>query len=250
MANYLTIARVILAYFTLWLLFSNNHELFLSAIFLTILVIVLDGVDGYVARKFNETTKFGSVFDILCDRIVENAYWMVFAALGWIGVWIPIVVLSRGIITDGIRGMALAEGYTAFGDKCMITNPIGHFLTASRFSRAAYGTAKVLAFVFMIIAHIPPKIAKIQELTQSLPPVPHGAGHPPMPPHMPMPPQMPPMGPTGPGGMDMGHFMSFQQTMTGIALTLTYIAVALCIIRGIPVLLEAKKYLSQKPNEQ
>ena len=45
-------------------------------------VIGLDGVDGYVARKRNETSVFGSIFDIAIDRVVENVLWVVLADLG------------------------------------------------------------------------------------------------------------------------------------------------------------------------
>lgn len=223
MANFLTILRVILAFVTLGLLFCtppgfqvtavNQPGLYISAAILTIIVIALDGLDGYVARKFNESSKLGSVLDILGDRIVENAYWIVFAVLGWVGAWLPIVVLSRGMITDSLRSIALAEGETAFGETSMIKNKIGNFITASRFSRGAYGGAKALAFILMIVAHIP-NIIEYKPL-------------------------------------DIEQWYMFSQaqpTLVNIALALSYIAVAFCIVRGIPVVLESKRFFTK--NEQ
>ena len=89
----------------------------LVSLILTIFVMWFDGLDGYVARKFNETSKLGAVLDIMGDRIVENLYWMSFCALGWISVLVPIIVLTRGIVTDSLRSLALAQGFTAFGEK-------------------------------------------------------------------------------------------------------------------------------------
>ena len=108
MANFLTIFRVIIAFITLGFLFTKDPSLYISAFFLTMFVIAMDGLDGYVARSRNECSKLGSVLDILADRIVENAYWIVFAVLGWIGAWIPILVLTRGMITDSLRNVAFA----------------------------------------------------------------------------------------------------------------------------------------------
>lgn len=220
MANFITIFRVLLAFVTLALLFCTQPNLhinlahqasyYISAFILTIFVIALDGLDGYIARKYNETSKLGSVLDILGDRIVENAYWVVFAVLGWVGAWLPIVVLSRGIITDAIRGMALAEGYTAFGETSMIKNKIGNFITASRFSRGTYGTAKALAFMLMILAHIP-EIYRYNPMT-----IPQFI-----------------------------WYQHYQPMLILIANIFAYIAVAFCVIRGIPVILESKRFFNK-----
>lgn len=210
MANFLTVFRVILAFITLGFLFIQHPGMYISAFFMTMFVIAMDGLDGYVARKRNECTKLGSVLDILADRIVENAYWVVFAVLGWIGAWIPILVLSRGMITDSLRSIAFAQGYTAFGEEGMIKNKIGFFITSSRFSRAAYGTAKALAFVLLIIAHIP-------NLEEYKP-------------------------------MSVNHFIWFLDNgsiLKLVAEVMVYIAVAFCVLRGIPVILESKRFFAK-----
>ena len=155
MANLLTILRMILAVLAIELLFTGRPDFVITAVILTLLVIALDGLDGVVARQYNEQSKFGSVFDIIGDRVVENLYWIAFAVIGWVGVWVPMVVVSRGLITDGLRSIALSKGFTAFGESTMMKNKVFHFLTACRFSRAVYGVAKTLAFVFVIISYFP-----------------------------------------------------------------------------------------------
>ena len=155
MANLLTILRMILAVIAIEFIFSGRPDFAIGSIFLTLFVIILDGLDGYVARALGESSKFGSVFDILGDRVVENLYWIAFAVIGWVGVWVPMVVVTRGILTDGLRSIALSQGYTAFGSSSMMKNKFCHFLTASRFSRAVYGVAKTLVFLMLIISYIP-----------------------------------------------------------------------------------------------
>lgn len=207
MANKITIFRVLLAFYTLWTLFLNIPGLYISAFILTLFVILLDGLDGYIARKYNEESKLGSVLDILGDRIVENAYWIVFAALGWIGAWIPVVVMTRGIITDGIRGLALTEGFTAFGENSMNKSKIGNFITASRFSRFTYAGAKAIAFVLMIVVHIP-RITEYKPMTIE----------------------------------QFFIYLQIQPILINVANIFAYIAVAFCVIRAIPVVLESKRF--------
>lgn len=210
MANLLTILRMILAVVAIELLFSGQPAHSITAVFLTLFVIVLDGLDGYVARALNEQSKFGSVFDILGDRVVENLYWIAFAVLGVVQVWVPMVVVARGIITDGLRSIALSQGYTAFGESTMMKNKFCHFLTASRFSRAVYGVAKTLVFLMLIIAYIP-NFEFYDVVT-------------------------------------VDQFLWYAQIQPKLILTaniLVYVTVGMCIIRGLPVIFESKRFLNE-----
>lgn len=155
MANLITIFRMFLVFIVAYLLFSNSALLFVLALVLTIVAFALDGVDGWVARKFNETSKLGAVLDIISDRIVENVFWIVFAVLGWLPVVFPLVVMTRSFIVDGLRSVAMEQGLTAFGETSMQSDKIGYFICSSKFSRISYAVAKALAFVLMIVAKMP-----------------------------------------------------------------------------------------------
>ena len=214
MANLLTIIRMILCVIAIEFIFSGRPDLVISSFFITLFVIILDGLDGVVARALNEQSKFGSVFDILGDRVVENLYWIAFAVIGWVGVWVPMVVVTRGIITDGLRSIALSKGYTAFGSSTMMQNKFCHFLTASRFSRAVYGIAKTLVFLMLILANIPN--LEFYE------------------------------------GMTVDQFVwysAYKPQLLLIADVLVYITVGMCVIRGIPVIIESKRYINNEDNE-
>ena len=209
MANLLTILRMILAVISIEFIFSGRPDLVIASVFLTLIVIILDGLDGVVARALNEQSKFGSVFDILGDRVVENLYWIAFAIIGWVGVWVPMVVVARGILTDGLRSIALAQGFTAFGSSTMMQNKFFHFLTASRFSRALYGFAKTVVFIMLIVANVP----NMEYFN----------------------------------GMTVDSFLFYtdiQPYLIKIADILVYVTVAMCIIRGIPVIIESRRYIN------
>lgn len=149
MANAITIGRLALLFVVVYLIYHGNVQVITACMFLLMVVIAADGIDGWVARKRNETSTFGAVFDIAGDRIVENVLWIIFADLGLIPIWVPLLVISRGFIVDGLRSLSMQEGMTAFGEKNMMRSPFTTWLTAGRFMRAFFGYAKALAFVFL-----------------------------------------------------------------------------------------------------
>jgi phosphatidylglycerophosphate synthase len=152
-ANVLTVARVVLALITLSLLFSGSDHILWVAFWLTGIVIWADGLDGYFARKLKQSSKLGGILDIAGDRAVEMCYWIVFAVLNWIPVWIPLLFMVRGVFVDAIRSDASTEGFTAFGAKTMMQSGLGKFLVASNFSRFSYAVSKAVAFCLLIAAH-------------------------------------------------------------------------------------------------
>ena len=155
LANIVSVVRIFVAYAAIALLFVHTTLAYVSAFLLTAIAFAMDGLDGYIARKLNQSSKWGAVLDILGDRIVEVSYWTVFAVLGWISVLFPLVCVARAFTTDGIRSVALSKGFTAFGETSMQQSKIGKFICASRFMRISYAVAKVAAFMLLIIVNTP-----------------------------------------------------------------------------------------------
>lgn len=154
-ANIVSITRIFVAYGAIALLYVQTTWAYALAFLLTAIAFSMDGLDGYLARKLNQSSKWGSVLDILGDRIVEVSYWTVFAVMGWISIWFPLVCVARAFTTDGIRSVALSKGYTAFGDTSMQQSKIGKFICASKFMRISYAVAKVAAFMLLIFVYTP-----------------------------------------------------------------------------------------------
>jgi CDP-diacylglycerol--glycerol-3-phosphate 3-phosphatidyltransferase len=150
LANAITVSRLGLLALAIWLLYTGRPPLLWAAFVLTVVIIVLDGVDGIVARRRGEVSVLGSVLDIAIDRVVENVYWVAFVGLGLVPVWVALVVVSRGILTDAVRGFVLSRGETAFG---MMRGGLGQALVSGRFMRGFYGLAKVVAFCAVIAVH-------------------------------------------------------------------------------------------------
>ena len=155
LANIVSVTRIFVAYVAIACLYVQTTWAYIIALVLTIIAFAMDGLDGYLARKLNQSSEWGSVLDILGDRIVEVSYWIVFAVMGWLNIIFPLICVARAFTTDGIRSVALSKGMTAFGDKTMQSTSWGKFICASRFMRISYAVAKVLAFLLLITVNTP-----------------------------------------------------------------------------------------------
>lgn len=148
-ANVVTLGRIILLFITTYLMFQGFVQK-VVAFYLVMVIIFMDYLDGYLARKFKVASEFGSVFDITGDRIIENVLWIVFAYLKLIPLWIPLVIITRGFLTDGIRSFALSKGMTPFGEATMMRGPIGKMIVSSKASRFAYAAFKFISFTLLV----------------------------------------------------------------------------------------------------
>ncbi len=149
MANLITVGRLIVMFVVVAMIYFGDVTVIGISMILIALIFASDGLDGWVARRRKSTSPFGAVLDIAGDRIVENVLWVLFAALDAVPLWVPLLVMSRGIIVDGLRSMSYAEGMTAFGSNNMMRSPLTTWLTAGRFMRALFGYAKAVGFIFL-----------------------------------------------------------------------------------------------------
>ncbi|CAM4262453.1 MULTISPECIES: CDP-diacylglycerol--glycerol-3-phosphate 3-phosphatidyltransferase [Paenibacillus] len=93
---------------------SINH-LIAAVIFL--LAASTDGIDGYIARKYNMVTNLGKLLDPLADKLLVSAVLISLVELGRCDSWIAIVIISREFAVTGLRQVALLEGKVVAASK-------------------------------------------------------------------------------------------------------------------------------------
>ena len=93
---------------------SFNH-LIAAVIFL--LAASTDGIDGYIARKYNMVTNLGKLLDPLADKLLVSAVLISLVELGRCDSWIAIVIISREFAVTGLRQVALLEGKVVAASK-------------------------------------------------------------------------------------------------------------------------------------
>jgi CDP-diacylglycerol--glycerol-3-phosphate 3-phosphatidyltransferase len=148
-ANLITVLRFPLLILIVLLLYFGGTVGQLIDASLIVLLILMDSLDGFVARRRHEQTLIGSALDIAADRAVEIVLWVAYAHLKLIPVVIPLTVIIRGALTDSIRNVALQYGQSAHS---MMRSSWGQWLVASGYMRSGYAVAKAVAFTLLALA--------------------------------------------------------------------------------------------------
>ncbi|MCS6944713.1 MAG: CDP-diacylglycerol--glycerol-3-phosphate 3-phosphatidyltransferase [Sutterellaceae bacterium] len=74
-----------------------------SACALFVLAALTDAIDGYVARKYGLTTKFGAFLDPVADKLMVSAALIVLLALDRVGAFVALVIIGREIAVSALR---------------------------------------------------------------------------------------------------------------------------------------------------
>ena len=202
--NKVTMLRVAVG-FAAVSLFGRGAWPNLLAVALTVLSIALDALDGHLARKKKMATTVGAQLDILGDRMIENLYFTYFAVVGMVSLWLPVLFFARGAATDFLRGLAMKAGRSGWGANVMLETWWGRMLVASRWSRGLYAAMKCLCFCYLGL-----------ELALT-------------------------RGPVALLARLAGDRHAIMRTG---AFALTWATAVLCLVRGLPVLVEGWKYFA------
>jgi cardiolipin synthase (CMP-forming) len=106
-ANKVTILRILLIpFFVMEVLYyvKTGNEAHRTAALLTFAVAAIcDGVDGYIARRYNQWSELGTILDPLADKLllVSGVVLLSFdhgPLLGQIPLWLTVTIISRDIL--------------------------------------------------------------------------------------------------------------------------------------------------------
>lgn len=99
--NLVTLARLCcIPLFVLLMARSHRAGWYPAALLLGALGVT-DGVDGYVARHFNQVSTLGKVLDPLADRVLLGVAAVVIVAVGAVPTWVAVVALAREVLVAG-----------------------------------------------------------------------------------------------------------------------------------------------------
>lgn len=68
-----------------------------------------DFVDGYIARRYDQTTDLGKFLDPLADKMLTVAAFCIFCEWGRFPAWAVVLVLCREFAVTGLRLMAVQK---------------------------------------------------------------------------------------------------------------------------------------------
>ncbi|MGE0071782.1 MAG: CDP-diacylglycerol--glycerol-3-phosphate 3-phosphatidyltransferase [Thiomonas sp.] len=75
----------------------------LTATVLFVLSAVTDWLDGYLARKWNQTSSFGAFLDPVADKLMVSAALLILLQLGRIDALVALIIIGREIAISALR---------------------------------------------------------------------------------------------------------------------------------------------------
>jgi CDP-diacylglycerol--glycerol-3-phosphate 3-phosphatidyltransferase/cardiolipin synthase len=131
--NLLTWLRIILIplfvgifYFEKSWVTAANQNLVATAIFVA--AAVTDWLDGWIARKFNQTSAFGAFLDPVADKLMVAAALIILVQLGRVDAAIALIIIGREIAISALR-----EWMAQLGDsKSIAVSFLGKLKTATQ----------------------------------------------------------------------------------------------------------------------
>ena len=110
LADQLTVARIVAAPFVV-VLFEwdfNGHDYWATALFIA--AMATDQIDGWLARRWDQTSAFGSLLDPIADKVLVLAALVMLIGQGVAPAWMVAAIVAREIAVSGLRLAALERG--------------------------------------------------------------------------------------------------------------------------------------------
>ncbi|MHB1665057.1 MAG: CDP-diacylglycerol--glycerol-3-phosphate 3-phosphatidyltransferase [bacterium] len=108
--NILTICRILIVPVIFALLFFKKEVYELYAALFFVLAMGTDFIDGYIARKRNIITTFGTFLDPIADKILVITILIMLIPLHRIPAWMVVIIIIREIFITGLRAIAGEKG--------------------------------------------------------------------------------------------------------------------------------------------
>ncbi len=105
--NILTLFRILLIPLLMWLLLGDRMT---AALIVFFIAGVTDGLDGLIARVFNQKSQLGAYLDPLADKLLLVTSFLVLGHLDLIPGWLVIVAVSRDVMI--VLGLATLTFFT------------------------------------------------------------------------------------------------------------------------------------------
>lgn len=94
----ITLGRLLAVPVTVWMILN---DFILAAFWLFIAAGISDGVDGYLAKRWNEVTELGSYLDPLADKALLVSIYITLGVQGYLENWLVITIVFRDVMIVG-----------------------------------------------------------------------------------------------------------------------------------------------------
>ena len=99
----LTILRVPLTFVLMALLFVPGWPAKAAALVCFIFASLTDWLDGYLARRWHQTSPMGALLDPIADKVLVLGTFLAFVQLGIVPAWMVLIIVLRELFITGVR---------------------------------------------------------------------------------------------------------------------------------------------------
>ena len=96
--NILSIARIGLVP---WLLVLLQAQQFTLSLVVFVVAGITDGLDGFIAKRFNAQTNLGAILDPLADKALLVSAYVMLSIMELVPFWLMVVVVFRDVVIVG-----------------------------------------------------------------------------------------------------------------------------------------------------
>lgn len=100
--NLICVLRILLTIPVVWTLVEGRFGWTLA---LFLVAAVSDGLDGYLAKRFDWTTELGKVLDPVADKLLLVSVFVTLTLLGMVPLWLAATAVARDLVIAGGAGV-------------------------------------------------------------------------------------------------------------------------------------------------
>jgi len=112
--NRLSILRILFIPVIVFFISTKKNGLLLASCLLFIIAGITDGLDGYLARKMNLTSKLGLYLDPIADKLLVSSVLITLTYYRQIPLWVTLILVGREFLINGLRAFYAMEGIAIY----------------------------------------------------------------------------------------------------------------------------------------
>jgi cardiolipin synthase (CMP-forming) len=151
--NLITMGRIISVPFIISFLLDAEY---LFAFWLFFIAGASDGIDGYLAKRFDARTRLGAYMDPVADKALLTALYVSLGVQGILPAWLVVLVVSRDVSIIG---------------SILLSSAMGYELEIRPQFMSKVNTLFQITFVFVVLASLAFSIDDLRILTYGVPAV-------------------------------------------------------------------------------
>ncbi len=112
--NALTLFRIFLVPFLVVVLLTKFTAREFVGLGIFLLAAITDFLDGWFARRWNQTTRLGALLDPIADKLLMSAAFISLVEMdpSHVPAWMVVIIIGREFAVSGLRSIAAQQGVT------------------------------------------------------------------------------------------------------------------------------------------